>query len=422
MEVPMKLFKFIILSLAAVLLTGCYTQLKHTATSPSAENTYQEGEEEEYIPLDYKDYEYSERYEACNCNPYKSYSSYYFAPSWNYHSFYDSYWGRTHYRPYLSPHYWALSPYMRWRMSVGFGYHHSFYNNFGFSFSWGSPFFHSFYGNSFYYDPYWYGYYHRPFAYNYNNFYGSGYYRNVYRNNDQDYRRRSIGTGRVSSDRVRSRSSSDRSTVRSRSSDTSTSTPSVRRRSTGSSRTNNGSVGRSRSRSDNSSTGSVGRSRSSSGNSSSSGSRSRSRDNNNLQSSIDSRSGETPNRVSPVGIVPERGAAKAVRSRSENSDRIRRQLQSADRKKTNSGSSRGGIFNRLRKAFDTGKVNILKSSSRSSSRTRVRSTSPTRKSKPSVTRSSTRSKSRSTVRQSRSSSSSKSSSRGRSSRSRSRGN
>lgn len=409
----MKLVKYIMLTLTAVFLTGCYTQLKHTTKSQTDKGPRYE--EEGYIPVGYKDYEYAERYDACDCNPYRSYSSVYFSPSWNYHSFYDSYWGRPHYQPYFSSHYWALSPYARWRMRVGFGYHHSFYNSFGFSLSWGSPFYHSFYGNSFYYDPYWYGY-HRPFTYNYYNFYGSGYYRNVYRDDrDRTYRRRSIGTSRVSSDRNRSRSRStgDRSRVRSRGSDPSNASSTVRRRSTGSSRTGDGSVGRSRSRSNNNSgSGSVGRSRSrGSSGSSSSGGRSRSRGDNNLRSSINVRSsGETD--------------ASVVRRRSGSgiSDQLRRQLRSVDNNRpANRARSRSGFLNRLKKVFDTGNLNISNNNSRSPREIKVRSRSGSR-TRSTIDRSNSRSRSRSTVRQSRSSSSGKSRSRGSSSRSRSRGN
>ena len=422
----MRLVKFLLLTITAVLVTGCYTQLQYTR-SQSAENERYESAEEEYIPLDYRDYEYAERYKACDCNPYRSYSSFYFAPDWNYHSFYGPHWGRMHYRPFFSSHYWALSPHMRWRMRTGFGYHH---NHFGFSLSWGSPFYHSFYGSSFYYDPYWYAY-HRPLAYNYYNFYGSGYYRNVFRD-DRDYRRRSIGTSRIQdNDRRRSRSAAnDRSRVRSRSSDSSTNTPSVRRRSSGSSRTDNGSVGRTRSRSN--SSGSVGRSRggrSSSSSGNSSGGRSRSGGNNSLQSSIDVRSSDTSDRVGRSGFL-QIPADRISRTRSGNSARsennasVRRQLRSSDRQKSDRRDSRGGFLERLRKVFDIDRSNIserIQSAVRSRSGDRSRSSIRSDRSKPSINSRSSRSKSRSTVRQSRSSSSSDSRASSRSSRSRSGG-
>src|SRR5699024_2223899 len=163
-----------------------------------------------------------------------------------------------------------------------------------------------------------------------------------------------------------------------RSSDASTSTPSVRRRSSGSSRTDNGSVGRTRSRSN--SSGSVGRSRgsrSSGSSGNSSGGRSRSGGNNSLQSSNDVRSSDTTDRVGRSGFlqIPAEHISRTRSGnnvRSDNTANVRRQLRSSDRQKSDSRDSRGGFLDRLRKAFDTSSIKIF-DRSRSTDRTKVNS-------------------------------------------------
>ena len=89
----MKLAKATVLVLMALLLTGCYTQLQYSQTMKKVtddretpeqswnedENKYDSEydsseyayeEDEDYIPVYYKDYQYEDKYNNCDCNPY----------------------------------------------------------------------------------------------------------------------------------------------------------------------------------------------------------------------------------------------------------------------------------------------------------------------------------------------------------------
>ncbi len=429
----MKLIKALILTLSALLLTGCYTQLKYSQSMTDDSTVHQEEEVveyDEYIPVYYKDYAYAERYGKYSFNHHFS--------DFSYHSFHFN--SPRYYDPYFSSHYWSLSPYWRWRLRTGFGHYYG-HNSFAFSFSWGSPFYHSFFGNSYYYDPYWYGYHHRPYAYNYYNFYGqpSRAYYNYSRNridDDRRYGRRSAGVG---TNRVRSRTDSNNgrsgTSVRSRSSDTSNTN--VRQRSNSSSRTRSTvEQGNTRSRSNSGSVGNTTRTRSSGNNGSSS--RSRSRDDNMQQQS----SNNSAVRVSRVGFQTSDNNDNDKRDRnvrvvrrsnalgsspSTSPQRSNRQLKRNDNRRNDSQSS--GFIKKLRNAVEKGTVRLSNSNNSSSSKTKIRSRSS--KSSSSGNNSSVRKRSRSSssssgsVSRSRSSSSSKSGSRSRSgssSRSRSGGN
>src|SRR5699024_1262213 len=135
----MKLLKALLLTLSAVLLTGCYTQLQYTKSASQGryyeDQAEEEYYEEDYIPVEYKDYAYAERYDECACNPYNINLNFY-GSSYYPHSFYNGFYG-SYYSPYFSSHYWSMSPHWRWRMGFGFGYPSSF----AFSFGWGRPFY-----------------------------------------------------------------------------------------------------------------------------------------------------------------------------------------------------------------------------------------------------------------------------------------
>lgn len=238
---------------------------------------YANYEDEEYIPVHYKDYDVVETYEACGCNPYKTYviyDSYY--PSSLYHGY-----GYSYNRFHHWPSYYAFgSPYYHWRSHFSFGY---FHRGFGLAFHWGHPY--SFY-DPFFYDPFYYGY-SSPIFYN-NYYYGSGYAGTIRTSeSDRRYGRRSIGADRVrdgNSSSVRTRSALNRDREKAN-------TNTVRTRTTGVQRTR-GTIDRTRNTHTRTrGTGSVGsssRSRSGSGNSGTSVKRSRGNDNG---SSVRSRSG-----------------------------------------------------------------------------------------------------------------------------------
>lgn len=409
----MKLFKALIITVMSLLLTGCYTQLEYSQTmkkitdkektsdtavyswsgEEKAEQSAQEHaddeqyseEEEKYIPVYYKDYEYATKYGdvynfygkdwyGYNSYPYSRYSSFY-SPHpfsydrWAYHSFYGRWYDRPHY---------GLS----------------------FSLSWGWPSHHYGYYDPFYdpyYDHYWYRYYSR-YAYNYNYFYrnsgyGYGYLPDNKKSADKNvrYGPRSIGTNRVDTDGNRSRSvNGDRSAaVRSGTSTT------VRTRSVGTTRTRSTSSGTSvtrKKRTDSSST-----------------SRSRTRG----QDSIDNSQADRINdrsRGDELPLVIDEKRLEQMRSRTNNNNSLLNRARinsSKDQKPT--------FFNRMRNFFEQRSGTI---STGNSGRTlRTRSSAPsTNRSK--INRSSS-SNNRSSVTRSKSSSSN-SRSRGSSSSSRSR--
>lgn len=234
----MKIQKSLILALLLSFgLTGCYTQLEYSKkarritdekqvegyawdeeaeekanltkadsiyiaetygakVSPYREGEYDEFADEEYIPIEYKDYDVIDQYEACNCDPYKTYiiyDSYYPSSSW--------YYGSGYYTPghhYYAGRYWlpyygfTSSYYHRWylRHHFGFGYYN---HGFSLAFHWGSPYY---YYDPFFYDPFYYGYRSPIF---YNSYYFGGYAGTVVRSSrsDRRYGRRSIGADRV---------------------------------------------------------------------------------------------------------------------------------------------------------------------------------------------------------------------------------
>lgn len=241
----MKFMKVFIITLLALFLTGCYTQLQYSQTmkkitdkekndtpayswsgeeqaDTSKHTTNEEvAEQEEYIPVYYKDYEYATKYG----NVYNFYGN-------------DRY-GFDRHRPSYS---WHPFGYDRWA-------YHSFYGRwydrphygFSLSLSWGWPRYHYGYYDPFY-DPFYFDYWNRYYsrsAYAYWNYYGKsgygyGYYpdKKVREDRNVRYGPRSIGTNRVVTDRNRARS-----VDRDRSAAVTNRTSMVRTRSTGTTRT-----------------------------------------------------------------------------------------------------------------------------------------------------------------------------------------
>ncbi len=420
-ESIMKLAKAIVLVLVALLLTGCYTQLQYSQTmkkvtdrekswSEDQEGDYdsdykQSGydsseyayEEDDYIPVYYKDYEYEEKYNECGCNPY------------NIYNFYGSSFDRYgHYGSYYSPYYSHLTvnPYFfhKWRYSHRYwrGIHGP---HFGFSISWGNPYYaYNFFYDPFfdpYYDFYWYGYNH-PFAYNYRYFYGHrgyAYYHGSknwsYERKDRKYGPRQIGTNRVSRNAVRTRSRDDgnRNATISNSSR-------VRSRSTvGTSKTRS-KVDRTRG---NGSSSKVSRTRDNNGNSRSRGSsgnnRSRSRDNVQGDDNTDQR-----NRS---GILRSRTVMPDERSLDRRQDlddlRSRYQLQWAPKisDREQQREQRSLFFNRMKNFLESSASHISRNIERSTSNIRRVESSSTHRS--AVRRSNNSGSNKSSVTRSRSS-------------------
>lgn len=246
----MKHFKILVLALSALLLTGCYTQLQlseapsysgdennSTANAEAqydSSSDYAEGDQE-YIPIHYKDYSYTDFW-----RDYHFYNDFYSYPS--YHNWYS--YHRFHYGNRFS-----ISRYDYWRMRHFYDYPY-YGSRFSLSFSWGFGY-HPYH----YYDPF----YHGPFRYSYypsyNNYYffynnpGGGFYGGGTgsKNNDNiRYGPRSIGADRVVDRNSRVRRDSENSSrkssvvtgqtrVRSRSSVDVTRTRGTVKRSTGSS-------------------------------------------------------------------------------------------------------------------------------------------------------------------------------------------
>lgn len=429
----MKTLKVFAITMIALLLTGCYTQLQYSQTMhkitdeekkesktypqsgqdrEEVQNTqrsdeYVESESEDYVPVYYKDYGYAEEYDKCNCNPYYSYNFYgdsYFFPS--YGSWYD------YYRP---------------RLGIGFstGYfspwHHRRYfgHSFSFTFSWGYP--HSYYYYDSFHYPFYDYWYHRPFAYNYfyfydNSRYGYGYYGEKYRKSDRNvrYGPRNIGSNRVVSDRNRS----GETRVRSRSAVNNGNRQGVRSRSVGTSRTQT-TVKR------NSSSSRVSRTRNSNENSSSARTRSRDniQNNNSRERVYIDRTGQ---KSTPVIIDRDRYRevrARTLKNRSAQTLDHRTDIRSNDLRKARIDirnrveQRRPTFFQRMKSFFDNNSSRIINSgSTHRSNNSAIRSRSSSNRS--SISRSS--SSSRSKVTRSRSSSSN-SRSKGSSSRSRSGG-
>ncbi|MEL7834165.1 hypothetical protein [Fodinibius sp. Rm-B-1B1-1] len=408
----MKFMKVFVITLLALFLTGCYTQLQYSQTmkkitdketndtpayswsgeeqADSSKHTTN-GEvakaekQEEYIPVYYKDYKYATKYgnvynfyanDWYDFDRYHPYSSWYpFGyDRWAYHSFYGRWYDRPHY-------------------------------GFSFSLSWGWPHYHYGYYDPFYdpyYDYYWHRY-HNRYTYGYWNYYGKsgyghGYYpdKKVREDRNVRYGPRSIGTNRVVTDRNRS-GSVDRersAAVTNRTSST------VRTRSTGTTRTR----GTSR-------TTRVDRSKSDNGNSTG---RSRTRgnarvDEGNVISEYNYRSRDYD---SDLPLVIDEDQLKQIRSQANRSNN--RGL--LNRSRSNNDSDKSTFFNRMRSFFD-GNNDIFKKADGNRSTWRTRSNFPTRN-RGTVNRSSsnnrssvTRSKSSSSNSRSRGSSSSSSRSR-----------
>lgn len=456
---------FLVLVLLSFGLTGCYTQLEYTqkmkrvtddksgtgyawsgeeeekANLTEADSIYiaetygakvapyREGEEEatyedeEYIPIPYKDYDVVDTYEACGCNPYKEYVIY--------NNYYPSYWDYSpyHYSPYYyGSSFYAYSPhYYRWRFIHGYDH---------FRIGFGAWHYLTFYGGSyfgpFYFDPYYYGYY--PY---YNSFYAGYYYNNYYywgggyagyvnnRRSDRRYGPRSIGADRVrdGSTAVRNRSDITRSrkdgnAIRSRTTGVQRSRGTLQRNSNTTIRTR-GTIGNSsRTRTDSQprSRGTVTRNR---GNNSSGGvTRSRSGSTSSVDRDRDNFRPRT--RISNLGVSRNNSLMQApVRiNRAELESRIRQQRV----KTLNDPQTRQSFFGRLRSVFKNGAV-YNNSNRYNSSRNRSFTRSGNSRSKIGNTSRSSRSSSRSSVNRSSSSSSRSSGTRSRgSSSSRSRGN
>ena len=246
----MKFLKAFVIALMSLLLTGCYTQLQYSQSmkkitdqekknntpayswsgeekAESSEEMKNEEEVEDYIPVYYKDYEYTTKYG-------------------NVYNFYGNDWYGNNYRPYTrygSYNSWHPYLYDRWAYHsfYGRGYDYPHYG-FSISLSWGWPQYHYGFYDPFYnsyYDYYWHRYYNR-YAYSYWNFYGKsgygqGYYpdKKVREDRNVRYGPRSIGTNRVATDSNRSRTvERDRSAVV-----TNKTSSTVRTRSTGTTRT-----------------------------------------------------------------------------------------------------------------------------------------------------------------------------------------
>lgn len=270
----MKFLKALIVTLSALLFTGCYTQLQYTskmkritdreavsggyaqkagesegqqqATQQSYDSGYYGGEADN-IPLYYKDYAYAQKWADCGCNPYTVYNFY----------------GYDYYDPYLT-----LDPFYfyHWRPYHYYGHHYPYFGsrfNFSITFGWGNPYYYDpFYYDPFFYNYYWYG--GSPFAFNYYRYY-SGYgsygYHNYHGSNNSTttrnvrYGPRTIGTNRTNADgQPRSRNINVTTTGRSAVTSSSTVRPRTRTtgvtrvRSTSTNRTSGSAVTRSRNR------------------------------------------------------------------------------------------------------------------------------------------------------------------------------
>lgn len=375
---------------------------------PYREEEYDEYADEEYIPVEYKDYSVMEQYEACGCNPYKTYVIYdsYYPSSSLYFGTGHFYSHRYHWRPYGYRYHGYYSPFYRWHWMhhMGFKYYH---RGFGLAFHWGSPYY---YYDPFFYDPFYYGY-HRPIYYN-NYFFGS--YAGKIRSDrsDRRYGPRSIGADRVrdrNSSTIRTRTGVSRSNgsatkIRSRSTGVQRSrgtiqnTRSSTTRSRGTTRVGNSS--RSRSDSGTKSRGTVTRSRS---NDNGNGNRSRSRsgvqrDRNDGQASVSTT--RKPSSTRKAIILPPSKRAEIERRISQ---QRAKQVESSRR-----SSSRRSFFGRLNSILSNGSRAI--NSNRNSSRSRSFKIPNRSKTRSSFGRSrSSGSSSRSTVKRSRSSSKSSSS-------------
>lgn len=449
----------LILLLLSFSLTGCYTQLEYTqranritdekpvegyAWSDEAESEneeeranltvadsiyiaetygakvspYREYEndeyyEEDYIPIEYKDYSVIDQYEACGCNPYKTYiiyDSYYPSSSWYYGS---NYYSSRYYYSSWGPYYGYVDPFYRWHWKLHLGYRY-YHHGYGFAFYWGSPY----YYDPFFYDPFYYGFY-RPFYFN-NYYFGT--YAGTVRSHKSNrrYGRRSVGADRVRSRdaTLRNRTGVTRNNVNTRSirsrsidSDRTRSRSAIRNsrgnttRSRGTTRV--GSSGRSRTDSGNRNRGTVTRSRSGDGNDA----RTRSRG-----TVIDRNEDNRQRAIYRSGLrYPRNSAVISPSDRREIESRIRSQRAKAYQNSTRS-TSRRSFFGRFKDFINNGRAIRSNSSSRSSrsfnfgSRSRSksnvgRSRSSSRSSRSGVTRS--RSSSKSSPSRSRGSSSKK---------------
>jgi hypothetical protein len=421
----MKLVKKIALVVLSLLLTGCYTQLQYSQTmkkvtdsqeapeqswNKDQDSDYDSSEyaydEDDYITVYYKDYQYEEKYN--DCNPYNVYNFY--GSNFDRYGYYGSSFSPFYSHLTISPFYFS-----KWR------YSHRYWSGlrFGLSFSWGSPYY-AYYDPFFdpFYDNFWYSrYYNSPFAYNYRYFYGYrgyAYYHGnknwSYERKDRKYGPRSIGTNRVSRNAVRSRSRDDgnrRATV--------SNTNRVRSRSVGTTRTRS-TVDRNRG---NSSGSRVDRSRGDNGNS-----RSRGSSGNNRSRSRDNIQADDNQRNSSSGILRSRSYIneRSLDYRQDLDDlRNRYDLQRAPKPRLSDYSQqqrRPIFFDRMRNFFKSSASQISRNLERSTSTIRNRTSSTSNRS--AVSRSGNGSN-KSSVTRSRSSSNNSRSRGGSSSGSRSRG-
>ena len=86
------------------------------------EGEYYDYENEDYIPIQYKDYDVIDTYDSCNCNPYKTYNIYNnYYPSYGYYG--GGYYSSSWYRHW--PSYYAFGwPDYRWRWRYNFGFNY----------------------------------------------------------------------------------------------------------------------------------------------------------------------------------------------------------------------------------------------------------------------------------------------------------
>lgn len=248
----MKAIKSLLLTLLALTVTGCYTQLQYTSKmkritdredasgyTQQTESQPQKEQAEETtdtayetsqaeVPIYYKDYSYADRWDDCACNPYTI----------------NNFYGYNYYDPFLTlnpSYFYQWHPYRYYRYPRpywGSGF------NLSISFGWGwNNFYDPYYYDPFYYDYYWGGYY-SPFAFNYYRFYGNSYYghHGYYdyhggsSKSNVRYGPRTIGTNRVG-DQTGTRSR-DANAVSQRNS-TTTNNTTVRTRTIGTTRTSN---------------------------------------------------------------------------------------------------------------------------------------------------------------------------------------
>lgn len=396
----MKVLKVLVITVVAIFLTGCYTQLQLAESGDAKKDSYTESSNASHGTQDYiyknnmlfysNDYNYG-RYWG---------DSIYYTPE-----FYDSYW--YHYGSGVS------YSYLYSRLYFG----PDFYGTrFTFATSPLSPFHYRYYdpfayrGYGYHYDFYW-SRYHSPFTYNYYQFYvnnGPGIYYNKDKKDQKvRYGLRSIGADRVATNVNRSRDS--RNISRGSTAVNSSRSKARVRSSVGSSRTR-GTINR-----NSASSVSRNRSRGTVTNSSSTESRTRSRG----DVKKEDRSRQASNGILRVRSLELTNSLERVSENKSGTEQRLRKATGADLSE-NIRNNNPTFFNKMKGYFKrTGKrISNNVGSSRSSFGIHSRSTNNNRST---IRRSTNNSSSRSTVNRSRSSSSSSKSRSGGSSSSRSRG-